>query len=234
MAGVSTASQRDWRRHGYLPNQKGAHARFDIFAVAEANVMKMFAEQGKGPAVSSAYASRIALCMVKTALIWRRDVWGDTRPVDIFDALPVGSRSRSRTENYYHQQSVPQEYQSENSDEDKIEWVIDALLRAKGVREYVPHSTHAIWWPNGEVELADYNDESWMIHDDGPLDRVDPRFDGPASVLRLSACASNLARRSRLPFLSAKLEIGDLAKVNRPELHQDHGTIVVSTARKIE
>jgi hypothetical protein len=226
MTGVSTASQRDWRRHGYLPRQE-THARFNVLTAAELYVMKMFADQGKGPAVSSAYAVRIALSMVKTALIWRAGVWGESDPVAAFDAIPSSARVRTRTEAYYLNHNIQPRGDDEPTPDEKIEWIVDSLFRQLGVAEYIPHSRQAIWWPNGEVEIASYSDEHFSVRNEGVLDRIDPKFDGPASVLHLEACAANLARRSRLPFLTVDAAINENGVINRPELHANHGEIVV-------
>lgn len=228
MTGVPTASQRDWRRHGYLPKHE-AHARFTVFSAAEIYVMKMFADQGKGPSVSSPYASRIALSMVKTGLIWRNDVWA-TDPVALFDRVPELGRSRTRSEHVLFE--CGEANGPEDSFDQKREWIVDQLLGAMGALEHIPHSRQAIWWPNGEIEIAFYNDEHFHVPDKGPLDRIDPKFDGPASVLHLEACAANLARRSRLPFLSAKLDINEHGVINRPELRQNHGKVKITSGKQ--
>lgn len=226
MTGLTTDSQRDWRRRGFLPRHE-KHARFDIFKVAELYVMKMFVDQGKSPGLASAYASRVAASLVMTALVWREGVWGDTDPASIFDALPPGSRSRTRVESYYHQHSLS--YAEAPSTETKVEWVADALLGSMGVYE-APYLKQAIWWPSGEVEIAGYRDENFRVRD-GLLDRVDPRFDGAASVIHLEGAAANLARRSRLPFVSASLEINPDEVVNRPDYWGNHGRVIVETQR---
>lgn len=228
MTGVSTASQRDWRRHGYLPRQD-THARFNVLTAAELYVMKMFADQGKGPAVSSPYASRIAMSMVKTALIWRRDVWGGNDPAAVFDAIPTAARRRTLTEQYYHQHDLERPDRDKPTREEKIEWIIDSLFRSMGARDSLTHSRLAILWPNGEFEIGDYTAGKDYIVSEGQLDRVDPKFDGPASVLHLEASAANLARRSRLPFLSVSAALNEKGIINKPEARQDHGTVVVTS-----
>ncbi|MFD1982459.1 hypothetical protein ACFSOZ_07170 [Mesorhizobium newzealandense] len=228
MTGVSTDSQRDWRRHGYLPKHD-THARFTILSAAEIYVMKMFADQGKGPVVSSAYAPRIALSMVKTALMWRKDVW-ESDPVSVFDSIPELGRSRTGSERARHENG---EDWREASYDQKIEWLVDQLLLGMGVREYVAHSRQAIWWPNGEVEIGFYDGDKLRVAAEGsPLDRVDPKFDGPASVLDMEATAANLARRSRLPFISVALDVNESGVINRPELRRNHGKVLITSGKQ--
>lgn len=48
LAGVGVTLQRDWRRRGFLPPNKG-HARFDVFTVSELLALQLLGQRGIGP-----------------------------------------------------------------------------------------------------------------------------------------------------------------------------------------
>jgi hypothetical protein len=56
ITGLSTETQRVWRRRGYLPAIKG-HARFNVFDLAAIKFMAMLSEIGIGPERSAAIAA---------------------------------------------------------------------------------------------------------------------------------------------------------------------------------
>lgn len=55
IAGPSTTLQRDWRRRGFLPSNKG-HARFDVFDIAKLMVLHSMSARGIGPVDAAPYA----------------------------------------------------------------------------------------------------------------------------------------------------------------------------------
>jgi hypothetical protein len=67
ITGVSTDSQRDWRRRGFLPQVEG-HARFDAFSLVELWAMKMLSDRGIGPALTAKVLRRITIGIVASAL----------------------------------------------------------------------------------------------------------------------------------------------------------------------
>ncbi|RWC90055.1 MAG: hypothetical protein EOS32_28805 [Mesorhizobium sp.] len=61
MTGVSTATQRDWRRHGFLERANDGWTRHDAHSLARLLFMRVMQEQGVGPTRSAPIAPSAAL-----------------------------------------------------------------------------------------------------------------------------------------------------------------------------
>lgn len=76
VSGVSVASQRDWRRRGFLPKTEG-HARFSIFEVAEMLVLSSLGDQGIGPSQVRSVLPSLGAGVVGSAVMAQPSVTGD-------------------------------------------------------------------------------------------------------------------------------------------------------------
>lgn len=77
VTGVSTALQRDWRRHGYLPAGEG-HARFNGFDLAEMWALKLLSDRGIGPQQGCDVADWLSGGIMMHALQHRHAYEGDS------------------------------------------------------------------------------------------------------------------------------------------------------------
>lgn len=70
ITGVSTATQRDWRRRKYLPAGNDGWTQYDLHGLAHLLVMRVLQDRGIGPSVSSEIAEIAALRIEYFALSW--------------------------------------------------------------------------------------------------------------------------------------------------------------------
>jgi hypothetical protein len=68
ITGVSTTLQRDWRRHGYLPESGGRRARFTVRDLAHLLIIKCVADVGDGPGRGARLAKKAAAIVETIAL----------------------------------------------------------------------------------------------------------------------------------------------------------------------
>ncbi|WAC24645.1 MerR family transcriptional regulator [Blastomonas sp. SL216] len=202
ITGVSTASQRDWRRRGFLASGDG-HARFDAFDLARMLVIRLLSDRGIGPtqtaqAPSLAFGDIASICAVgalSNAFSWV-DAWeGDLDEIPTSMTIPEDAEAESfvleiissnRSENIatvFHKQSVPQ-WRA------KKRYLIKQLWRERSIPLVTPGSMF-IWWANGEHKFAN-SLESEMAQ----MFSSDPRTCGPIVVLDYNSLASMLIERS--------------------------------------
>lgn len=70
ITGVSAATQRDWRRRGYLPAGRDGWTQYDIGELAKLLTMGALQDRGIGPSVSEGIATSAALRIMSHALSW--------------------------------------------------------------------------------------------------------------------------------------------------------------------
>lgn len=202
ITGVSTASQRDWRRHGYLAKRDG-HARFDAFDLARMLVIRLLSDRGIGPAQTAqtpylAFGDIAAICAagaLGNAFSWR-DAWeGDLEEIPTSMTIPEDAEAESfvldiissnRSENgptVFHKPSIPQWHA-------RTRYLIKRLWREQSIPLITPGSMF-IWWANGEHKFANSleSEMSQMLSSD-------PRTCGPIVVLDYNSLASMLIERA--------------------------------------
>lgn len=235
---LSTVMQRDWRHRGFLA-KSDKHARFTMITLAEAWVMKMFADRGVGPARSHPVARLIAVAILMEVLSFREEAWGGASPAEAFGAIPKTTRNLTLEEQdviEYRAFMTPWLRWQDTEPREGLDrsialgmfdrWAAmgHRVLTALGIEE-VDTSRHVIWWPNDEVVLGDYD----LLTEDPHFDREgpDPRYDGVALVLGIGAAAANLARRLPRPLVSVALEVFDPAPGRL--FWADHGKTAITS-----
>lgn len=70
ITGVSTGTQRDWRRRGFLQSKGDGWTQYDLMDLAQLAVMNALQERGIGPSTSSTIAKSAALRLAYYTLSW--------------------------------------------------------------------------------------------------------------------------------------------------------------------
>lgn len=206
MTSATPAMQRDWRHRGFLPRYE-KHARFTIFDLVQLYVMKAYANHGRGPSQSAEHAPKVVASVIRSGLMYEDRSWGDAPYSDVFSSIPRYSRrphpheifdrdlveKGMRAPDWLSQQSL--------SDHEVREWFALELLSSAGC-EFKQYGSNAIWWPNHQWEIADYDG----IMNSNAYDRTDPKFDGAALVIDLDQVARILAARAPRPWISISFE----------------------------
>lgn len=163
IAGLSVATQRDYRRRGFIKQNEG-HARFDAFDLAEMMVLNDMSKRGIGPKDTSSVSKICALAIVYHALQWIDSYEGDHEKVHEWNAhvFPDGVSWGM-----------------------KAEWLARAVLRERGLSA-VPAPLF-IWWADGTHTFQVSFDKAF---NDGLSD--DARWNGPVVILSLQALAGRL------------------------------------------
>lgn len=215
---LSATMQRDWRHRGFLA-KSDKHARFTAFALAEALVMKMFSDRGIGPARSHFVAPRMARAIVLEVLCYNREAWGEY-PEAVFDNIRAnsGAFTNGETQHFSLRPSISHLRRFGFANDwgphrlvelnfiDKMSDLADRLFSALQIPD-VDRSRDIIWWPNDEVEFGNYEElinAAESIHW-----KLDPRFDGVAMVISVSAIASNLAKKLTRPLVNPFVRVFD-------------------------
>lgn len=202
ITGVSTASQRDWRRRGFLASGDG-HARFDAFDLARMLVIRLLSDRGIGPAQTAqapslAFGDIASICAVGAlgnAFSWS-DAWeGDLEDIPTSMVIPEDAEiesfvldivSSNRSEGgatVFHKPSMPQ-WRA------RTRYLIKHLWRERSLPLVTPGKIF-IWWANGEHKFAN-SLESEMAE----MFSWDPRTCGPIVVLDYNSLASMLIERA--------------------------------------
>jgi hypothetical protein len=238
ITGVNTASQRDWRRRGYLPANEG-HARFDVFQLARMLVLKVLSDRGIGPAASVEEADWCAAAIVWAAM-GDREAWDGQHdealtwveqyrtppPPDPFltNLLKVANEGGADV-------PIP-EVGSHWSDQRDY---LRRRLWAHAGRPRVIPAPLFIWWADGSHTFHASFDAAR-----GGLFSTDPRVDGPVIVLDMDALGAALATRAGRPLVHVEfvpagegdspMEFGPVIPLNNPVIAERQTTFTAPGA----
>lgn len=202
ITGVSTASQRDWRRRGFLASSAG-HARFDAFDLARMLVIRLLSDRGIGPGqtaeASYAHCGDIAgVCssgILLHAFRWI-DAWeGDMADLPTQPILPEEAKVESVL--FTMLSSIPDEAGETVLHKASIgQWraradiLVKRLWRDRGL-PFVSPGRIFIWWADGKSQFAN-SLEGEMTN----IPLSDPRTSGAIVVLDFTSLASMLQERA--------------------------------------
>lgn len=189
LTGLTTATQRDWRRRGYLPELDGGHARYDIFDICEIAFMQKMTERGIGPQhthpIRSWSGRRIAgniglhqnnYEVVSTLNVKNIMKYGKTNGIEaLANILKTGTVDIVRT---YPKRRNPIPNEASNA-------------------HNVISGNTFIWWAD-KTERWDKSYENALKELDLPPN--DPKLNGPVILLDLLSVAFDLLHRSSRPF----------------------------------
>lgn len=178
ITGLSAIRQRDLRRHGYLPSNKG-HARFDIFELSEMYVLQLMLERNIGPKRAKVISETCALG-ITWAVFNSDNAYG--RDYDLISGAHGTSNNIAK-----------------ELDTDKAFYFRSNIFNINSFKDTVPDE-YFIWWANGEhswYTLVDQAFEEVMEHD--------VKLAGPIIILSLNSLASDLIRRAGSVFANVKI-----------------------------
>ncbi|MEP4260259.1 MAG: MerR family transcriptional regulator [Rhizobiaceae bacterium] len=206
ITGVSLARQRDYRRHGFLPEtDDGKHSRFNLFDVARLFLLHTFGEHGMRPKQA---AEIIDICAAGVAFRVLGDV--DAYSGDhlaLIDAGLVAPSTLSdnelvtmRGEAVKIGVSDPEEIFTNEAFDEVAQAQFLQPIAAKGFGIRVVPAEYLIIWSDKSEYWADSIDAAF---DD--VAETDDRRAGPITVLSLASIARQIIDRSQLPFVSVQL-----------------------------
>lgn len=177
ISGIALATQRDYRRRGYLPQNEG-HARFNAFDLAEMLVLNELAAKGIGPKEGLEVSKACAVGIVYNALAHVEAYEGDHLRAYEWNAaaFPGG-----------------------------IAWAVKAdWLRRTLLTEHGYHAAPAhlfCWWADGSKTF----EEGILVPSD-PSGVLDQRWCGPVVVLSLKELGLMMLRRAGVGLVHFELE----------------------------
>ncbi|WP_050525518.1 MerR family transcriptional regulator [Pseudorhodobacter aquimaris] len=191
VTGVSLDNQRNLRKQGYLPKNKG-HARFSLLEVCRLLVIGALSERGIGPKVAVTFADTAARGILLKVL-WQSELYSERSAIAAHEAT---SESFALDK---HQEALALSMGAK-IDEKSLRWLhgthaknhlVTSLESDLGVSgEKAPELF--VYWANGHPEFFYGEDHPFADHAFHMA-----AWQGPAIMLSIGAMASLLA--SRLP-----------------------------------
>lgn len=188
ITGLSSAMQRDWRHRGLLPSYD-RHARFTPFELATMWAMKLLADAGRGPKITTEIAPAIGAAVLFNALL------------DEGSERSIGGESIRTTFQRWSEQGLipPQAMPGEDrprslAEMDQAAAVIKTIFLANA-QPVIERRDEVTWWPTGEIEFGGFSK-----YREGKL-RDDDQVVGPVTVMDLDTLGYALARRVNKPML---------------------------------
>ncbi|MDO9638115.1 MAG: hypothetical protein Q7J44_06210 [Pseudotabrizicola sp.] len=195
ITGVSQTLQRNWRRHGYLPEGEG-HTRFDVFSLAELYALGMLAERGVGPHQSVQVVELLGAGMV----------WG---ALECFGAYEGPKSLLAYGENTDEENAAIQHAKGGGFylPDAPLDWLnkSDKYTRAafrlngfdKRVGRVIP-ARFFLWFPDGS--------HSWEQSVDHCFNSPNFHTDGPVIVLDQRALGRKMVAAAPRPFVKLKAD----------------------------
>ncbi len=210
---VSPATQRDWRRHGFLPKIDG-HARFDGFNLAEIMALKMLSERGV-PLKQAAEVGELCARGIMHDALEQADAYeGDHFRVLEWEPgflEPAATTAAADIEAVdKHIPGLKETIEAARSETGtpadhpgawpmQADWLRRRVWNKKSLPRAVP-ARFFIWWANGE--------HRWDVSLDNAFNKHfswDDEVGGPVIVLDQHALAGALLDRAKRPLVHVEL-----------------------------
>ncbi|WP_299309848.1 hypothetical protein [uncultured Croceicoccus sp.] len=202
ITGVSTMTQRDWRRRGVLTKRDEGHARYDLFDMGGMMATKLLSDRGVPLLEAADVAEWCGMGIGYRALLWNNAYEGDhertnearglpnmllAQNADMFEALRKAANI-ARVE-------LPDNLEESHRWGDKAEWLAHQVYRDRFKTGLIPGQLF-IWWANGQHLFHESFDKARDEMTSG-----DPRLAGPALVLDFESLASTLLTKAGRAFV---------------------------------
>lgn len=209
ITGVSTAKQRDLRRHGFLPEVKG-HARFNAYDLAELFFVQKMSERGVGPkqafevseicatgivwhALGSAYAYKgDHLTLIENGIV--PDVVWDEKMVATVESMAAAASEYGKTAGEIRD-GLTQQTAREMRQAGFLQRYVTKFFRGR-----VLPAPFFIWWADNSETWANNLQEAF---DDIP--DADPKRTGPVIVLSLESIGRELLEAAKQPLFEVRI-----------------------------
>lgn len=198
VSGVSLDNQRNLRRAGYLPKNKG-HARFTLLDVCRLLVFGMMSERGIGPKVVASFADTAARGILHRLLSHSR-IYSTALQRVALEATRAESDESLEKARAKVDFEITEELELSYRGDIAREFVAEAVESHFGIRgEEAPNLF--IYWSNGHPEFF-YNEDDPF----GDCDYSIPAWQGPAIMFSIGAVAYLLASRLSHPVIHLETE----------------------------
>ncbi|UVI39339.1 helix-turn-helix domain-containing protein [Qipengyuania spongiae] len=197
VTGVSTQTQRDWRRRGILAKRDEGHARYDLFDLAEMMAIKLLSDRGVPLIEAADVADWCGMGIGYRALEWHNAYEGDHDRTNEARGLPnklieqnAAMFETIREAAGIAEVDLPENFEKQYRWSDKGEWLAGQVYRERFKTGVIPGQLF-IWWADGQHTFHQSFDAA---RDD--MSSGDPRLAGPALVLDLHSLASTLLTKT--------------------------------------
>lgn len=200
---VLVATQRDWRRRGFLPATEG-HMRFNAFELGELLALKLLADRGIGPKEGKEVSDYIAAGIVRFSLQSKMAYEGNCSEVD---ELPRKLSVKGLREAIETKVAAARQGHIVNLSDAPVQWLASTnkvsrhVLRQHnkptGIGKVVP-GRFFLWFADGS-HLWDKEIEKHFEADD--VESVDVKTAGPVVVLDQFALGRLMLERAGRAFV---------------------------------
>lgn len=206
ITGVSVEKQRDWRRHGYLPETEG-HARFDAYQLAELFFVEKMGVAGIGPKRAFEFSEICATGIVWTALGNPNSYSGDH--LNLIDKQLVQPVIWTEQDHIELEKTVRDMGKEIGNYSDTLQQM-NATRQAEFLQRYITNMYR------GRVRTGEYfilwADGSELWHHDlnkafDSIPHQDERRNGPVIVFSLESLGHQFAEKSQLPLFDVKVKL---------------------------
>lgn len=221
MTGVSTMTQRDMRRRGFIPVVEG-HARFDPFALAELQVFRLLADRGVGQAQCADVVPWAATGIMWHALFIEKAYSGDHlrtfewEPEGRGVKQPVDDKIRAVFEE--HGAKIPPEINMDDwlHWQGQAQWIARRIIsRVRRVR--VIPAPYFVWWPDETHSFVESLDDAFRGQ------YTDAQYDGAVIVIDLGAAAAALVQRAGRALVQVSYDKDRAGNVLSPDPELEFG-----------
>lgn len=200
ITGVTTMTQRDWRRRSIVPKRGEGHARYNLFELAEMFAIKLLSDRGVPLEEASNVALWCGMGIGFRVLQWVDAYEGDHLRTNEARGIPDTRMSDSDLELVRAAAAqggidLPEGLGERYVWGDKGDWLARQVYRQQYRTGVVPGKLF-IWWANGTHLFHESFDAA---RDD--MVSSDPRLAGPSLVLDLESLGSVLSDRAGRAFV---------------------------------
>lgn len=202
ITGVSTTTQRDWRRRGILVKRDEGHARYDLFDLGEMMATKLLSDRGVPLIEAADVADWCGMGIGYRALEWHNAYEGDHDRTNEARGLPNQLIEQNETMFKTLREAagtagvdLPENFEQSYRWSDKGEWLAHQVYRERFKTGVIPGHLF-IWWANGQHLFHESFDAARDEMTSG-----DERLAGPALVLDLQSLASTLLTKAGRAFV---------------------------------
>ncbi|MFD1789678.1 MerR family transcriptional regulator [Sphingomonas floccifaciens] len=216
ITGVSTMTQRDWRRRGFLEKRGEGHARYDLFDLGHLLALKLLSDRGVPLDAAADVANFCGMGIGYRVLQWVDAYEGDHLRTNEARGLPETFPTQNMIDMAHRfvaerGNELPADFGTRPQWGEKGEWLARQVYRQRFETGVVPAPLF-IWWADGQHVFHDSFDKARSEMTSG-----DARLAGPALVLDFASLASVITDRAGRAFVH--VEFPDLPPEGEPNVN---------------